>query len=126
MKKLLTIFSIIIFMSSCSSLDVIYDMDQSVDFNQFKTFSFYPWDYKHGYQINDYDKQTIMMAIQDGLESKGYTYKKEGGDMIVSLFVTLEGIGSDQIETNLDKRDQNLPKKISQVMMKFPDSTKKK
>ena len=59
-------------LSSCSSLKVNYDMDQSVDFNQFSTFSFYPWDYKHGFQINDYDKQTIMIAIKDGLESKGY------------------------------------------------------
>lgn len=193
MKKLLSIISTVFVMFSCSSLDVIYDMDQSVDFNQFKTFSFYPWDYKHGFQINDYDKQTIMIAIQDGLESKGYSYQKEGGDMVVSLFMTVEGkvsyeaysnhyggwagygggwgysgfgygygygpgyssttvtknvynqgtvvidvfsvasrkliwqgIGSDQIENNLDKRDRDLPKKVSQVMMKFPVLKKKK
>ena len=193
MKKLLSIISIVFIMSSCSSLDVIYDMDQSVDFNQFKTFSFYPWDYKHGFQINDYDKQTILIAIQEGMESKGYKYQKDGGDLIVSLFVTVEGkvsydaytnhyggwagygggwgysgfgygygygpsyssttvtksvynqgtlvidvfsiaskkliwqgIGSDQIEENLEKRDRDLPKKVSQVMMKFPVAKKKK
>ncbi len=193
MKKLLTIFSIILMLSSCSSLKVIYDMDQDVDFNHFKTFSFYPWDYEHGFQINDYDKQTILVAIQEGMESKGYKYQKDGGDLIVSLFVTVEGkvsyeaynnhyggwagygggwgysgfgygygygpgyssttvtksvynqgtlvidvfsiaskkliwqgIGSDQIEENLEKRDRDLPKKVSQVMMKFPVAKKKK
>ena len=193
MKKLLSIISIVFIMSSCSSLDVIYDMDQSVDFNQFKTFSFYPWDYKNGFQVNDYDKQTILMAIQDNMKEKGYIYQKEGGDLVVSIFVTVEGkvsyeaytnhyggwagygggwgysgfgygygygpgysstsvtknvykqgtvvidvfsvaskkliwqgIGSDQIEENLDKRDINLPKKVGQVIMKFPDSKKKK
>lgn len=176
-------------LSSCSSLKVNFDMDQSVDFNQFKSFSFYPWDYKHGFQINEYDKETIMIAIQESLENKGYEYKKEGGDLVVSLFLTIEGktsyeaysnhyggwagygggwgysgfgygygygtgyttttvtqynyeqgtliidvfsvaskkliwqgIGSDEIEHNLDKRDRTLPKKVSHVMMKFPVS----
>jgi len=189
MRKLLTTFTIIFLLASCSSLKVNYDMDQSVEFNQFKTFSFYPWDYKHGFQINEYDKETILIAIQDGMENKGYTYKKEGGDLVISLFVTLEGktdytaytnhyggwagygggwgysgfgygygygpgyssttvsqsyynqgtviidafsavskklvwqgIGSDNTEANLEKRDRTLPKKIAQVMMKFPVS----
>lgn len=193
MKKLLTIFTIILFMSSCSSLDVIYDYDKSVDFNQFSSFSFYPWDYKHGFQINDYDKQTIMIAIQDVMESKGYKYQKDGGDMVVSLFITIEGktsyeaytnhyggwagygggwgysgfgygygygpgyssttvtqynykegtlvidvfsvaskkliwqgIGSREVEENLDKRDRKLPKNVAQIMYRFPVSKKKK
>ena len=187
MKKLLTILSIILTLSSCSTLKVAYDFDKSVDFKQFKTFSYYPWDYKHGFQINDYDKETIMIAIQEGLESKGYKYQKEGGDLGISLFITIEGkvsyeaynnhyggwagygggwgysgfgygygygpgfstttvtrnvynqgtividafsaaskklvwqgIGSDKIEQNLDKRDRILPKEISQVMKNFP------
>lgn len=66
-------------------------MDQKVNFNQFSTFSFYPWDYKHGFQINDYDKQTIMIAIQDNMVKKGYKYVKEGGDLVVSIFLTLKG-----------------------------------
>ena len=193
MKKLLSVFTIILFLSSCSSLKVNYDYDHSIDFKQFKSFSFYPWDYKNGFQLNEYDKQTILIAIQESLESKGYKYQKDGGDMVVSLFVTMEGIvsyeaytnhyggwagygggwgysgfgygygygpgysstsvtknvykqgtvvidvfsvaskkliwqgiGSDQIEENLDKRDRNLPKKVGQVIMKFPDSKKKK
>ncbi len=193
MKKLLSIISIVFIMSSCSSLDVIYDMDQSVDFNQFKTFSFYPWDYKNGFQVNDYDKQTILMAIQDNMKEKGYIYQKEGGDLVVSIFVTVEGkvsyeaytnhyggwagygggwgysgfgygygygpgyssttvtqsnykegtlvidvfsvaskkliwqgIGSREVEENLEKRDRKLPKNVAQIMYRFPVAKKKK
>jgi len=193
MKKLISIFAIILFMSSCSSLDVIYDMDQKVDFKQFSTFSFYPWDYKNGHQINEYDKETIMIAIQDQMEKKGYTYQKEGGDMVISIFITLQGktsyeaynnhyggwagygggwgysgfgygygygpgysnttitqynytegtliidvfstsskkliwqgIGSRQVEPNLEKRDRKLPNNVSQMLMHFPVHKKNK
>jgi len=91
MKKLFTLLSVILLLSSCSSLDVTYDFDHSVDFKQFSTFSFYPWDYKNGYQINEYDKQTILIAIQEQMEKKGYTYQKEGGDLVISIFVTIQG-----------------------------------
>jgi len=193
MKKSISVISILLFIASCSSLDVIYDMDQKVNFQEFKTFSFYPWDYKNGYQMNEYDKQTIMIAIQDEMEDKGYTYQKEGGDMVISIFVTLQGktsyeaynnhyggwagygggwgysgfgygygygpgysnttvtqynytegtliidvfsaaskkliwqgIGSRQVEPNLEKRDRKLPNNVSQMLIHFPVHKKKK
>ncbi len=174
-------------MFSCSSLDVNYDYDRSVNFSNYSTFSFYPWDYKHGFQINEYDKQTIMMAIQSNLEKKGYKFQKEGGDMAVSIFLTLkgktsyeaytnhyggwagygggwgysgfgygygygpgfsnttvsqhnytqgtliidvfsvsnkkliwQGIGSREVENNLEARDRKLPKNVSQILARFP------
>ena len=189
MKKLLPIFIIALMLSSCSSLEILYDYDKSVDFKQFKTFSFYPWDYKHGFQVNDYDRQTILMAIQSGMEEKGYKYEKDGGDVVISIFATLEGktsytaytdhyggwagygggwgyygfgygmgygmgygsttvtqrnyaqgtliidafnaadkkliwqgIGSDEVEQDLDTRDRKLPKKVEQIIDRFPDS----
>ncbi|MFK5856778.1 MAG: DUF4136 domain-containing protein [Bacteroidota bacterium] len=100
MKKLIAIFTSILFLTSCSSLDVNYDFDQKVNFQEFSTFSFYPWDYKHGYQMNEYDRQTILIAIQDQLEKKGYVYQKEGGEMVVSIFVTLKGKTSYDAYTN--------------------------
>jgi hypothetical protein len=193
MKKLISIISIVLFITSCSSLDVIYDMDQKVDFEQFKTFSFYPWDYKNGFQLNEYDKETILIAIQADMEKKGYIFKKEGGDMVISIFATLkgktsyeaynshyggwagygggwgysgfgygygygpgysnttvtqynytegtlvidtfsaaskkliwQGIGSRQVESNLEKRDQKLPKNVSQMLINFPAHKKNK
>ena len=181
------------FLSSCSSLDVTTDWDRSADFNSYSTFSFYPWDYKNGYQINDYDKNTILMAIRSSLEDKGYTYVKEGGDMMVSIFITIkgktsyqaytdhyggwagygggwgyygfgygygygpgyygnttvtrtdyqegtlvidifdaskkkliwQGIGSREIEQDLDKRDKKLPKNVHEILAQFPTAHKK-
>lgn len=192
MKKILSafIFSIIL-LSSCSTLNATYDSDKSVNFSEFSTFSFYPWDWKNGFQINEYDKQTILIAIQDNLEDKGYKYVKEGGEMSVSIFLTLkdktsyeaytnhyggwagygggwgysgfgygygygpgfasttvseynyeegtliidvfnfnekkliwQGIGSRQVEPNLEKRDRMLPKNVSQILRPFPKSNK--
>ena len=192
MKKLISMFVLALLLTSCgSSLEILYDYDKSVDFNRLKTFSFYPWDYQHGFQLNDYDRQTILMAIQSGMEEKGYKYQKDGGDVVISIFVTLEGktsytaytdhyggwagygggwgysgfgygygmgygvgygsttvtqrnyaqgtliidafsvadkkliwqgIGSDEVEQDLDARDRKLPKKVEQIMDRFPVS----
>jgi len=197
-KTVLSLLLPLIFLFSCSSLDVTNDWDRNVDFRSFKTFSLYPWDYKNGYQINDYDKQTILNTIQNELEDKGYTYVKDSGDMVVSIFITLkgktsydaytnhyggwagygggwgyygfgygygwgpgygygtgystttvterhynegsliidvfnaadkkliwQGIGSREVEYDLDKRDEKLPKNVHQILAKFPAVGKK-
>lgn len=192
MKNILSVFVIsIILLSACSTLNATYDFDKSANFSEFHTFSFYPWDWKNGFQINEYDKQTILMAIQDNLEDKGYKYVKKGGDMSVSIFLTLkdktsyeaytshyggwagygggwgysgfgygygygpgfasttvseynyeegtliidvfnfkekkliwQGIGSRQVEPNLEKRDRMLPKNVGQILRPFPKSNK--
>lgn len=187
MKNMLSIFILMLFLSSCSSLKVYTDSDKTVDFSQFKTFSLYPWDYKHGYQINDYDKGTILNAIRTEMTEKGYEFEKEGGDLVISIFITLDnktsytaytdhyggwagygggwgysgfgygygygpgfstttvtennyqegtliidifnaadkkliwqGIGSKEVQTDLDKRDQQLPKNVGKILASFP------
>jgi len=187
MKKILGTTTLLILLISCGSLKSTYDFDKSANFGEFKTFSFYPWDWKHGFQINEYDKQTILNAIRTNLENKGYTYIEEDGDMAVSIFLTLkdktsyeaytnhyggwagygggwgysgfgygygygpgfsstnyqegtliidvfnlkekklvwQGIGSRQVEPNLDKRDRLLPKNVNQILSPFPKSKSK-
>jgi len=100
MKKLFSILVLLVVIASCSSLQTSYDYDRSVNFTEFKTFSFYPWDYKNGFQINDYDKQTILDAIQSSMEKKGYAYQEKGGDLAVSLFITIKGKTSYDAYTN--------------------------
>lgn len=187
MKNILSIFMLVLFLSSCSSLKVYTDSDKTVDFNQFTSFSLYPWDYKHGYQLNDYDKGTILNAIKTEMTEKGYEFEKEGGDLVISIFLTLDdktsytaytdhyggwagygggwgysgfgygygygpgfstttvtennyqegtliidifnaadkkliwqGIGSKEVQTDLDKRDQQLPKNVGKILASFP------
>lgn len=192
MKKLLSLFVIVLLLSSCNSLKVYTDSDKTVDFTQFTTFSLYPWDYKNGYQINDYDKGTILNAIKTEMAEKGYKFQKEGGEMVVSIFITLDnvtsydaytnhyggwagygggwgyygygygygygpgystttvtennyqegtliidvfnasdkeliwqGIGSREVENDLDKRDRDLPKNVAKILASFPAIKKK-
>ncbi|MCB2206998.1 MAG: DUF4136 domain-containing protein [Bacteroidetes bacterium] len=187
MKNILSIFVLVLFLSSCSSLKVYTDSDKTVDFNQFASFSLYPWDYKHGYQLNDYDKGTILNAIKTEMTEKGYEFEKEGGDLVISIFLTLDdktsytaytdhyggwagygggwgysgfgygygygpgfstttvtennyqegtliidifnaadkkliwqGIGLKEVQTDLDKRDQQLPKNVGKILASFP------
>lgn len=190
-KNLIPAFIFILFLSSCSSLTVYHDSDKTVDFSKFKTFSLYPWDYKNGYQINDYDKNTILTAIKNEMTDKGYKFQNDGGDLVVSIFITIDnetsyeaytnhyggwagygggwgyygfgygygygpgfstttvternyqtgtliidvfssedkkliwqGIGSKEVETNLDKRDKELPKNVGRILATFPKVNK--
>lgn len=100
MKKIIAAFFILFILASCSSLKVYTDYDKTFDFKEFETFSFYPWDYKHGYQINDYDKNTILNAIKSEMVNKGYQHMKEGGDMIISIFITVDHKTSYEAYTN--------------------------
>lgn len=100
MKNLFTRVLFVLMLSSCSSLKVYTDLDKTVDFNQFASFSLYPWDYKNGYQLNDYDKGTIYNAIRTEMTEKGYKFHKEGGDLIISIFLTLDNVTSYEAYTN--------------------------
>lgn len=100
MKNLFTLVLFVLMLSSCSSLKVYTDLDKTVDFNQFASFSLYPWDYKNGYQLNDYDKGTIYNAIKTEMTEKGYKFQKEGGDLIISIFLTLDNVTSYEAYTN--------------------------
>lgn len=187
MKNLFPFMVFVLMLSSCSSLKVQTDYDKTVDFKQFSSFSLYPWDYKHGYQLNDYDKGTILNTIKTEMAEKGYTLVKEGGDLVISIFITLDditsytaytdhyggwagygggwgysgfgygygfstttvtenkyqegtliidifnaadkklvwqGIGSKEVQTDLDKRDKELPKNVGRILASFPQANK--
>ena len=99
MKKLL-IPLIIVFLASCSSVQVTNNWDKKVDFKQFKTFSMYPWDKQNDKIINSYDRETITNAIKSEMERRGYKYVEKDGDLIVSNFVTLQNKTDYQAYTN--------------------------
>ncbi len=100
MKKLILYTLLIVFiLSACSSLDVTNNYDKSVDFKNFSTYSLFPWDTHNDKAINDYDKYTIISSIKDEMESRGYAYVENNGDLIVSLFVVLQNKTSYQAYT---------------------------
>ena len=84
--KLLTPFliTLLIVVSSCSSVRVIADYDDKVDFNKYKTFAFYKPEIDKA-KISDLDKKRILRAIETELLAQGYT-KSSDPDLLVGIF----------------------------------------
>ncbi len=99
MKKLL-IPVMLLFLFSCSSLQVTNNYDKNVDFKSFTTFSLYPWDKQNDSLINDYDKQTIINSVKNEMTRRGYQYVEKNGELIVSMFVILKNKTEYQAYTN--------------------------
>lgn len=71
-------------LSSCSSVKVATDYDETVNFDQYDTFAFF----KPGIdkaEISDLDKKRILRAIERELINEGLT-KSENPDLLVSIF----------------------------------------
>ncbi len=82
--KILPLFLLAVFLTSCSTVRVASDYEKNANFNEFKTFAFF----KPGIdkaEINDIDKRRILRAIESELLSKGFT-KSEDPDLLVSIF----------------------------------------
>ncbi|HER40867.1 MAG TPA: DUF4136 domain-containing protein [Salinimicrobium catena] len=74
----------VLVLTSCSSVKVATDYDQSVNFNQYQTFAFF----KPGIdkaEISDLDKKRILRAIETEMQQKGFT-KSDNPDLLVSIF----------------------------------------
>ncbi len=98
MKKIL-IPVLFLFLYSCEGVKVTNNWDKKLDFNQFKTYSLFPWDTHNDQIVNDYDKQTILSSIKIEMEKRGYKFVKKDGDLIVSTFVIVENKTSYQAYT---------------------------
>jgi len=81
---------IVLMLSSCSSVKVTADYDKSVDFNKYKTFEYYGWAKESDKVLNDLDKKRIESAFANEFYKRGLTFVKEGGDLVVTLFIVVE------------------------------------
>ena len=92
MKKLILFFSLaaIMIVSSCSSLTVTSDYDKSVDFTQYKTYSYYGWADNSDKILTPFDKERIEKAFADEFNKRGLSFQKEGGDIVVALYIVTE------------------------------------
>ena len=82
--RLLPLLAIMVLVSSCSTVRVASDYDQTVNFNEYKTYAFY----KPGIdkaEISDLDKKRILRAIETEMASKGFT-KSQNPTVLVSIF----------------------------------------
>ncbi|WP_373518302.1 DUF4136 domain-containing protein [Pricia sp.] len=75
---------IVLFLSSCASVQVLSDYDREANFTEYKSYAFY----KTGIdkvQISDLDKKRILRAIEAEMSKRGFT-KSEDPDLLVSIF----------------------------------------
>ncbi len=100
MKKLFLSLFILAFITSCTSVKITNNKDKDVDFDQFKTYSFYPWDKQNDEVVNEYDKLTILGSIKNEMNKRGYKFVEKGGDLIISVFVIVQEESSYQAYTN--------------------------
>ena len=91
MKNLTLIAAVLlaILISGCSSVTVISDMDKSVDFSQYKTYSFLGWQKDSDQLMNEFDKKRLHDAFGAELSQRGLEYVESGGDMAISLFLVI-------------------------------------
>lgn len=89
MNKLFTLLIATVFFASCSSLKITHNMDTSIDFSQYKTYSYHGWD-SASTHINKYLQNKIEFAFADELGERGLIYDPIGqGDIIISLFLVV-------------------------------------
>lgn len=69
---------------------VSYDYDKQADFSKYKTWSFIGWQKDSGDLMNELDKETLYNAIKSEFEERGIEYVKDGGEMMVSLYLVIK------------------------------------
>lgn len=85
----LLVLGLMIF-GACSSISVVSDYDKTVDFTQFKTYSYYGWADNSDKLLSPFDKERLEKAFGQELADRGLTFVKEGGDLTVALFIQTE------------------------------------
>lgn len=88
MKKmyyLVMLFTGVMALAGCSTLQTASDFDRKTDFSIYKTFDFYDKGIAR-LKVNDLDKRRMLGAIENELQAKGFT-KSKNPDMLVNLVV---------------------------------------
>ncbi len=89
MKKILILVVSIALLSSCTTLKIMSDKDKTVDFNKYKTYSFYGWkgdiDNLTKWQIEEIEK-----SFSNEFNKRGLTHKEIGGDVVLSFFIVVD------------------------------------
>jgi hypothetical protein len=65
-------------------------MDKTVDFSQYKTYSFLGWEKNSDEILNEFDKKRIKDAFANEFNARGIKYVESGGDMDISLFIVVD------------------------------------
>jgi hypothetical protein len=90
MKHIL-IFTTILFLTSCSSLQTDWNFNRGIDFSKYETYSWVDSDSKEsGNKFNDLTHQEVVKYIEETLESKGLKKSKNSdSDVHVNYMINV-------------------------------------
>jgi len=86
----ITGFLFVISLVSCSTIQVTWDYDKTADFANLKTYEYYGWADNSDKILNIIDKTRIEKSFANEFAKRGITYVKDGGDMIVALYIVTQ------------------------------------
>ena len=86
----LAALALAVMMSSCSSIQFTSDMDETIDFNSYKTFMYYGWAQESNQILNQLEQKRIESAFGDEMSKRNLEFVEEGGDLIVTLFIVTQ------------------------------------
>ncbi len=84
MKKAVFLLMVLMLTVGCRSVHVSADFDNKVDFTAYKTYNLMTAEIAK-VAISDLDKRRITSAIEESLQSKGFT-KSDNPDVLVNIF----------------------------------------
>lgn len=90
MRNFLSLATIILAFSSCSTIKVTSQKDGDVDFTKFKTLSYYGWQEDSDKLINRFDRENIERSFAAEFKKRGVSVVEKNGDIIVSLFIVID------------------------------------
>jgi len=90
MRKYILLLLLPIIISACSSLKTTTEYDPDVDFTQYKTYIFLPWNKQSDEILTDIDKERFRNAIRADLNILGYTESKTEADLAINIFIIVD------------------------------------
>ena len=88
--RLFTMLPILVAMAACSPVKVLTDVDKTVDFTKYETYSFLGWQDNSDVILNDFDRKRMRDAFTSEFEARGLKRLEENGDMESTLFIVVD------------------------------------
>ena len=81
---------------------VKYDLDKTVDFTKYKTYTFKGWEKDSDKQLNELDKKRVEDAFKSEFDTRGLKVDNNNPDLAVTLFIVIEKETSTTAYTNFN------------------------
>jgi hypothetical protein len=88
--KNITLLAFTMLLTGSINAQVNSDYDKGTDFSKYKTYTLEGWSKNSDQLLNPFDKQRITDALKNELESRGITMVESGGEIAITLYLTIK------------------------------------